>query len=66
MRIDLSSVEIATLRDALDSHIYWQLSEPDQRNNGHSTVEDGAHAGIDACRALEWKLCEIMRLEISR
>lgn len=57
--IDLTDAEIHLLREALDSHEYWQLSETHQRNDGHSTVEDGANAEIDAIRALETKLWQM-------
>ena len=52
----LSPEEINLLIDALDSHEYWQLSEPEDRNDGYSLVEDGANAEIDAVRDLIAKL----------
>ena len=52
----LSPEEINLLIDALDSHEYWQLSEPEGRNDGYSLVEDGANAEIDAVRDLIAKL----------
>ncbi len=55
--VQLSEAEIHLLREALDSHEYWQLSETHERNDGYSTVEDGANEEIDAVRALESKLC---------
>ena len=57
--MELTDEEIHLLREALDSHEYWQLSETRQRNDGYSTVEDGANAEIDAVRALETKLWRI-------
>lgn len=54
--IDLTSEELALIREALDSHEYWQLSEEHQRDSGYSTVVDGANEAIDACRALDTKL----------
>ena len=42
--------------EALDSHEYWQLSESNERNDGHSTIEDGENEEIDAVRALIAKL----------
>jgi hypothetical protein len=56
--VELTDGEIHLLREALDSHEYWQLSEPHERNDGYSTVEDGANEGIDAVRALAAKLYE--------
>ena len=55
--IELTDEEIHLLREALDSHEYWQLSEPHERNDGYSLVEDGENDEIDAVRALESKLC---------
>lgn len=54
--IDLTDEELALIREALDSHEYWQLSEPHERNNGYSLVGDGVDDEIDACRALDAKL----------
>ena len=54
--IDLTDADIDLLREALDSHEYWQLSETHERNDGYSSVEDGLNAEIDAVRALETKL----------
>ena len=53
--VHLSPDEITLLIDALDSHEYWQLSEPEERNNGYS-IEDGANAEIDAARRLMARL----------
>ncbi len=52
----LSDDEITLLIEALDSHEYWQLSEPGQRNDGFSIVLDGESDEIDAVRALTAKL----------
>ena len=54
--VRLTDAEIHLLREALDSHEYWQLSETQERNNGYSMVEDGENAEIDAVRALASKL----------
>jgi hypothetical protein len=54
--VQLTRVEAGLLIEALDSHEYWQLSEPHERNDGYSTVEDGANEEIDAVRALIAKL----------
>ena len=53
---NLTSDEINLLIEALDSHEYWQLSEPHQRNDGHSTIDDGVDEEVDAVRALIAKL----------
>ena len=58
--VRLSPDEITLLIEALDSHEYWQLSESNERNDGYSTIEDGANEEIDAVRAL------IVKLERSR
>jgi hypothetical protein len=57
--VELTDGEIHLLCEALDSHEYWQLSEAHERNDGYSTVEDGANEEIDAVRALESKLCRV-------
>jgi hypothetical protein len=54
--VALSPDELNLLIEALDSHEYWQLSEPEDRNDGYSLVEDGANAEIDAVRELMAKL----------
>ena len=54
--VRLSADEITLLREALDSHEYWQLSEPKERNDGYSTIEDGENEEINAVRALIAKL----------
>jgi len=54
--VRLTEDELALLVEALDSHEYWQLSEPNERNNGYSTIEDGENEEIDAVRALSAKL----------
>jgi hypothetical protein len=54
--ISLTHAEISLLIEALDSHEYWQLSESHQRNDGYSTIADGASEEIDAVRALLTKL----------
>ncbi len=54
--VQLSEAEIHLVREALDSHEYWQLSETHERNDGYSTVKNGANTEIDAVRALESKL----------
>ena len=53
IQLELAESEITRLVDALE---YWQLSEPNQRNDGYSTVEDGDNEEIDAVRALMAKL----------
>lgn len=34
MRLELTKAELALVLEALDSHMYWQLSEPCDRNDG--------------------------------
>jgi len=56
--LTLTAKELELVRDALDSHVYWQLSEEPYRRDGHVVppgTEDpqaaadiaGAHALID-------------------
>lgn len=54
--LDLSDAEVTLLIEALDSHEYWQLSEPCLRNDGYSLVQDGESDEVDAVRALSAKL----------
>lgn len=56
INVELSDAEVALLIEALDSHEYWQLSEPHERNDGYSLVVDGEDGEIDAVRALIAKL----------
>lgn len=56
INVELSDAEVALLIAALDSHEYWQLSEPHERNDGYSLVVDGEDGEIDAVRALIAKL----------
>jgi hypothetical protein len=50
--VHLTDAELALLIEALDSHEYWQLSEPHERNDGYSTIEDGENEEVDAVRSL--------------
>lgn len=34
IRITLTSAELSLIAEALDSHVYWQLSEERERNDG--------------------------------
>lgn len=63
--VRLTPEEITLLVDALDSHEYWQLSEPHERKDGYSLVGDGARREIDAVRALIAKL-ERVRAALDR
>jgi len=38
VRIELTPAEVDLLTEALDSHEYWQLSNPSWRNSGYVTV----------------------------
>jgi len=33
-KVELTEEELKLLDEALDSHIYWQLSDPEYRNDG--------------------------------
>jgi hypothetical protein len=59
--VSLSEDDLALLLDALDSHEYWQLTEPGKRNDGYSQVEDGVDPEVDACRALQERLYQVVR-----
>lgn len=45
--ITLTTEQLEMLRSAIDSHIYWQLSDPLYRRNG-DVVEPGSDAAEDA------------------
>jgi len=56
---EFTKEELDLLHEALDSHEYWQLTEEDQRNDGHSQVPDGENEEIDACRVLQQKVHDL-------
>lgn len=57
---DLSTDDLRRLIDALDSHMYWQLSDPHYRNNGDvrdpGSDDAEARAELEACRTLAHRL----------
>lgn len=56
VHVELDETELSLLVEALDSHEYWQVSEPHERDSGYSVVKDGANEEIDAVRSLAAKL----------
>ncbi len=59
--IRVTAGELALLVEALDSHEYWQLTDPKDRNNGVSLIPDeNAGAELRLCRSLYMRL-EAMR-----
>lgn len=55
----ITEAELQTLKDALDSHEYWQLSDPIDRNSGFVTLDDDdprLSEEMSECRALLRKL----------
>ncbi len=60
MQIPLTRGELDLLIEALDSHEYWQLSEPAYRNDGfvrgRGADDKDAARNIRRCRALHEKL----------
>ncbi len=46
--------ELALIAEALDSHLYWQVSEPIQRRDGYVFHEEGDenHAALSEVEAL--------------
>lgn len=48
--LTLTSDELALVVDALDSHVYWQLSDPDHRRSG--SVSGEGSADPDAAREI--------------
>lgn len=61
----LTAEELTLLCEALDSHVYWQLSDGHYRNNGYvrepGSDDSVAVAAITAANALEEKLRAIER-----
>jgi hypothetical protein len=60
MQFELSAEELTRIIEALDSHVYWQLSDQHYRNDA-DVVEPGSDdpsqaAEIGACRELADKL----------
>jgi hypothetical protein len=58
--MQLSPEDLDRIIDALDSHVYWQLSEPQYRSNA-DVLEPGSDdpkvaAEIEACRELADRL----------
>ena len=60
--VELTADEIELLVEALDSHAYWQLSEPEYRNSGY-VLEEGMTDEIRACESLADKLGALSRKE---
>lgn len=58
--VELTDEEIGLLAEALDSHEYWQLSDPVYRDSGY-VMDGGVTAEIEECRKLEEKLQAIIR-----
>ncbi len=63
--VELSAEELTVLCEALDSHVYWQLSDRHYRNNGYvrepGSDDAEAAAAIRAANRLEEKLRAIER-----
>jgi hypothetical protein len=61
----LTAEELTLLCEALDSHVYWQLSDRHFRNNGYvgepGSDDAEAASAIRAANALEEKLRAIER-----
>ena len=60
MLLELSSEDLDRIIEALDSHVYWQLSDQHYRSNA-DVLDPGADdptqaAEIEACRELSEKL----------
>jgi hypothetical protein len=60
MQLELSPEDLHRIIEALDSHVYWQLSDQHYRSNAdvlEPGSDDPEHAAeIDACRNLAEKL----------
>ena len=60
MQLELSPEDLHRIIEALDSHVYWQLSDQHYRSNADVLEPGSDHpeqaAEIDACRELADKL----------
>ena len=57
--VELDEAELDLIREALNSHEDWQLSDPSDRHSGYVAIEDDdprLPPEIAACRALLYKL----------
>jgi hypothetical protein len=56
--VELTDRELEVLLEAIDSHVYWQLSDESERNNGHVyATEDSENAEeIKECSELEARI----------
>lgn len=63
MTLDLSLDDLDRLLAALDSHVYWQLSDQHYRNDAavldRGSDEDDRAVEIAACRALADRLVSL-------
>ena len=60
MQLELSSEDLDRILEALDSHVYWQLSDQHYRSNA-DVLDPGSDdptqaSEIEACRELSEKL----------
>ena len=69
VRIELTPAEVDLLTEALDSHEYWQLSDPSWRNSGYviapgEDVDLASAAPLDEeNRAIAAQILEARRLQ---
>lgn len=64
MEIDvpLTLEEIAAIRDALDSHIYWELSDHQYRSSGHVLAPGSRDP--ETAKRIKWLQCLFARFEM--
>lgn len=60
MQIEVSIGELALLLEALDSHEYWQLSDPANRNSGFVKEDEDDDEEIKECRRLHDRLDKLL------
>jgi hypothetical protein len=65
IRVELTQAELELLRQALDSHAYWQLSDPYYRHSGYvrppGSDDPEETEAIQATDALDRKLGAALR-----
>jgi len=64
MTIEVSEEELALLLEALDSHLYWQVSEQGQRNSGYVSHDDDDE-NAEECKAVEALVARLEKYRVT-
>jgi len=63
MQVEMSPDELRMIAEALDSHLYWQLSDEDRRDSGY--VMEPYSEEEQACVDLEERIQKMIPIEES-